>query len=409
MSDKKQWSKEEIEDFIQKEDLRYQRISLPFHLQTDGADRRPTADLIFSADMNGKSVLDIGCKFGFFCFEALKKGAVRTLGVDIDSECVRKSETIASMLGLKAQFKYCDVEKTTFPEPFDYVLCLNILHHLKDPLHTLDSLIKWTKDTLVIEIAGVKGRDRAKFNLTWLQEKMLKDLPVVFISDTKLNVNTNQNCFFTYEALANAIRNRTNSFANIEKVESPHKGRCLLVAKKRKINKLIVVSGPTSSGKSTFIADIMEGNIPEILTQCRESDLSKAFLTTNTKIHLHKDVNTDLMIYHYDMLKSFHFPGAYFENDPSLNILLQATEIFIYTLWTEPDRLREQLYENEIKRRSNPRKKHLRVQKMYEDDKNIRNYYRSWLRYLRSSSLSHTICSYKGKKYSVLNDDVLDL
>src|SRR5262245_38674257 len=35
-------------------------------------------------DLNGASVLDIGCNAGFYCLELKKRGAGRVLGVDVD-------------------------------------------------------------------------------------------------------------------------------------------------------------------------------------------------------------------------------------------------------------------------------------------------------------------------------------
>ena len=55
----------------------YQQITLPDGRVIPGTDRSPTADLVFPADLTGKSVLDVGCNYGFFLQEAIRRGARR--------------------------------------------------------------------------------------------------------------------------------------------------------------------------------------------------------------------------------------------------------------------------------------------------------------------------------------------
>src|SRR5688500_4813236 len=82
------WSEDQVRKLIETEDFRYQKIDLPYGLSTKGHDRSATARQIFPQDLTGKTVLDLGCSFGFFCFEAVKRGASRVVGFDVDPESI---------------------------------------------------------------------------------------------------------------------------------------------------------------------------------------------------------------------------------------------------------------------------------------------------------------------------------
>ena len=61
-------NKDEILEILKEHPNWYQKIPLPFGLETLGRDRSRTANKIFPSDLEGASVLDIGCAEGFFMF-----------------------------------------------------------------------------------------------------------------------------------------------------------------------------------------------------------------------------------------------------------------------------------------------------------------------------------------------------
>ncbi len=81
-----------------------------------------------------KSFLDLGCNFGYFCLELAKLGA-RTFGVERDKRRSATSKCLAQKLGLDgAQFIKEDVlkyvEALNGEARFDYVILLNVFHHI---------------------------------------------------------------------------------------------------------------------------------------------------------------------------------------------------------------------------------------------------------------------------------------
>src|SRR5687767_4494713 len=106
-----EWSKDRIEQVLGANSFGYQNVPLPHGLDTGGDDRSGTAAVIFSEDLNGQSVFDLGCRFGYFCFFAEERGASRIRGVDIDPENIRKSRLLADMKGSAVQFDRFDIER----------------------------------------------------------------------------------------------------------------------------------------------------------------------------------------------------------------------------------------------------------------------------------------------------------
>ena len=64
----------------------YHRIELPYDLHTSGRDRSEARDLILPESLDGKSVLDVGSAYGYFCFEAEARGASRVVGVELEED-----------------------------------------------------------------------------------------------------------------------------------------------------------------------------------------------------------------------------------------------------------------------------------------------------------------------------------
>ena len=62
-----------------------------------------------------------------------------------------------------------------------------------------------------------------------------------------------------------------------------------------------------------------------------------------------KDIQIENLIFHYNILRGTISTDTNYSLDTSLDVLKTADEIHIFTIWTEPDRLRKQLYDNEIR------------------------------------------------------------
>lgn len=99
----------------------------------------------------GKSVLDLGCFHGYFSFKAKEDGAREVLGVDRSEQVLKTTRTIRNLKRTNCAFLNYDLEYN-FPEKsFDVIMCLNLLHHVKNKDTILDNMFKWGKE-LIFEV-----------------------------------------------------------------------------------------------------------------------------------------------------------------------------------------------------------------------------------------------------------------
>lgn len=91
-------------------------------------------------DMEGRSVLDIGCNAGFYSVEMKKRGAGRVLGIDSDERYLAQARLASEVLGLE-EIEYCKLsvyDVAQLGECFDLVIFMGVLYHLRHPLLALD-------------------------------------------------------------------------------------------------------------------------------------------------------------------------------------------------------------------------------------------------------------------------------
>jgi tRNA (mo5U34)-methyltransferase len=92
-------------------------------------------------DLEGRSVLDVGCNAGFYSFEMKKRNAGRVLGIDADLHYLRQARFVGEQTGLEVEFRQMSVyDVGQLREKFDLVIFMGVLYHLRHPLLALDLL-----------------------------------------------------------------------------------------------------------------------------------------------------------------------------------------------------------------------------------------------------------------------------
>ena len=117
------------------------------------------ADVIFSASVKGKSVIDIGCWDGFFSIEAARRGARRVLATDdyvwrMKFGTRRQTEIAArlaapSVITVK-QIDVFDIAPKTVGK-HDVVLFFGVLYHMRHPLLALEKAASVCSELLIVE------------------------------------------------------------------------------------------------------------------------------------------------------------------------------------------------------------------------------------------------------------------
>lgn len=142
----------DIERFVNETEFAgYQQITLPSGRIIPGTDRSPAADLVYPADLTGKSVLDVGCNYGFFLHDAIRRGAKRAVGIEADPERFRIASTLATLWNGKIDVHEGLLEEVELSEKFDLIILLNVIHHVKDPVPVIRKLASLCRGTLIVE------------------------------------------------------------------------------------------------------------------------------------------------------------------------------------------------------------------------------------------------------------------
>ncbi len=131
----------------------YHRVELPHGIVTPGWAPQFPEHYRLPDDLTGKRVLDVGAYDGYWTFECLKRGASSVLAIDNFTDTIHKGEKrswaqfdlCAESLGYDKRNLYreessiYDLDRADL-EPFDIILFLGVLYHLKHPLLALERL-----------------------------------------------------------------------------------------------------------------------------------------------------------------------------------------------------------------------------------------------------------------------------
>ncbi len=112
--------------------------------------------------LEGKDVLDIGCNEGFFCIDALKKGATRVVGIDQNADVIDKARRRDN------RAEYVNGSWWDIPnDKFDFIYFLSALHYENNPRGLFDKLLSHLKPggKLVLECGVDMGNPEKK----WLE------------------------------------------------------------------------------------------------------------------------------------------------------------------------------------------------------------------------------------------------
>lgn len=112
------------------------------------------------ADLSGRTVLDVGCNAGFYAIEMKRRGAARVVGIDADARYLAQARLAAEVCGVEIELRELSVyDVAALGEPFDLVLFMGVLYHLRHPLLALDRLrLHACRDLLVFQ-SLLRGSD----------------------------------------------------------------------------------------------------------------------------------------------------------------------------------------------------------------------------------------------------------
>lgn len=103
-----------------------------------------------------KLVLDAGCGAGRHSYFAAKYGA-KIVGIDLSEEAVKSAQTNLVVFS-NAEMIYGDIYSFHYPQKFDYIMSIGVLHHLSDPQAGFNKLVSLLREggTISIWVYGKK-------------------------------------------------------------------------------------------------------------------------------------------------------------------------------------------------------------------------------------------------------------
>jgi len=126
-----------------------------------------------------KTFLDAGCGIGRNSYWPLLEGAQSGYAFDYDQRTVE-----AAKQNLQ-QFENCTVNyhsiyEINFENQFDIVMCIGVLHHLKDPRQAIEHLVQALKPhgTLILWVYAYEGNERYLKWIDPIRKKVTSRLPL---------------------------------------------------------------------------------------------------------------------------------------------------------------------------------------------------------------------------------------
>lgn len=115
------------------------------------------------ADLQGRTVLDIGCNAGYYSLEMKRRGADRVVAIDSDEGYLAQARFAAEVNGIDIEFRRLSVyDVAALGEQFDVVLFMGVLYHLRHPLLALDLLYEHVARDLLVFQSMQRGSDKVE-------------------------------------------------------------------------------------------------------------------------------------------------------------------------------------------------------------------------------------------------------
>ena len=373
---------QQISDFLAREDLRYQSFVLPDGSTTPGHDRSYLNPYIFDESANGSTLLDIGSYLGYFCVEAMQRGARKAVGIEPEVESIRQAREIARLCNVEPNYLCGDFEEWDFgEETFDTVLCLNVMHHMFDPVGALRKMIGLARRRIVIEFA--QPRFWHLLGLSLSQRRVgVNSLPLLLLGEVRKSRDVLSRSFLiTSKAFEVLFNQHTGLFEPVTIHASPFKDRGILVANKRRIKHLVVIAGPTASGKSTLLLRLTSDPALRARLGLKSND-----------IHVQHTGREELptgevpaVLFHYDILRPYLRSIRAYHRDPASDYLKASEKITLVTLMTPKSELQRRLKKSagvdDPSTKTKLNKRHQTLYERYGEDRFLETWYDAWFTY----------------------------
>lgn len=359
------------------------------------------------ADLTGQTVLDVGCGTGSVARESVRRGAAAVVAVDIDDDHLDTARTFDAAQNLdssspyqRIDYRHADVEMALPVGPFDHVVCHNLLHRMRNPIAVLDRLIECASSSLIIDVTGIDAERPARllrrdYDASVEARQAIASMPLALIGrDGTPGRKREQKFFFSAEALNNLLLEQRRYFSRLDVEPTGVGGRFLVRAIRRKVGHLVVVSGTTGSGKSTFLERLQacDPSLDQVSPQLNQEGLSR-YQVTNSDGLRHLSGEVPQLLFHYDLLRPWRRDAAVHQRDEGLHVLDCSSRLDVVVVVAEASVLRARLT-NELASLSEPGSRQGRrlqeVLELYANPDRLIARVQAWIEFCRSKGATPT-------------------
>jgi hypothetical protein len=165
--------------------------------------------------------------------------------------------------------------------------------------------------------------------------------------------------------------------------------RFLFVAHKRRIGRLLLVTGPPACGKSTTVERLMRGEGGEVAAACDFDAPSQWQESDSLRIHNDGCVRVDRLLFHLDLFRPSHrCPSV--RHRPELDLIDCADRVQVATLLVRPAILRRRIEDRLASLRPGQARqgdKLREVLRVYERPERVARLIREWDAYCASRGI----------------------
>ncbi len=188
------------------------------------ASRWRILDQVIPRNLQGKSVLDIGCNSGFFSLEMKKRGAARVVGIDVMPHLLAQSRFASHWFELPLELYECGAyDVDSLESRFDVIVFVGVLYHLKHPLYALEQMASICNETMYFQsVVRGPGGDVQPADDYPVSEMAVFDQPAwpkLYFIEKKFNGDESNWWFATRSCLKAMLR--TAGFHTIEDTPNP--------------------------------------------------------------------------------------------------------------------------------------------------------------------------------------------
>lgn len=225
-------NKKNIVELRDMKEMHYQSVILPYSIKSSTKEfkhiplnRDDSFKPLLNEDFRNKSILDIGSAIGNFLFKAERYGATKLYGVEKNKDRYLASTLVAKVLNSNAKFLNADFDKNLFEEQFDYVLCLNVIHHIDHYEKFLVDAAKLTTKILLLEFPTF-------LDPKFLSYKKINKKDAVKMNELSLIGESSkvidQSYVYSPGFIENLLMNRDLAFRKCNIYRSPIEGRVIM-------------------------------------------------------------------------------------------------------------------------------------------------------------------------------------